>query len=166
MRPGLVGDQAKVDVRLFKIDRGRDRLVPHCGQTGQGLERAGGGEHMAGQTLGRRDGNTAGSVSQDEAEDSSLGSVADRCARGMGVDVVDLTRLDARVGQGLAHGGSRRRGIGAGNHVVKSVAAGTAAGDLGVGMRAPATGGRGPLEDERDSPFAEDKAITAAVKRT
>ena len=166
VRPGFVGDQAEVDVGVVEIDRGRDRLVPHRGQTGQGLERAGGGEHVAGQALGRGDGNAIGVVAQDEAEDRGLGRVADRRAGGMGVDVVDLAGLDPRVGQGLAHGGGGRGRVGAGNHVVVGVAAGPAAGDLGVGMRAATAGVAGPLEDERHSSLTEHEAVSAAVEWT
>ena len=93
---------------------GRDRLVAHGRQAGQGLEGAGGGEHVAGEALGRGDGNPVGVVAQDEPEHGRLGGVADRRARGVGIDVVDVAGLDARVGQGPAHGGGRRRGSGLG----------------------------------------------------
>ena len=109
VRPGLVGDQAKVDVGLIQIDRGRDRLVPHRRQAGQGLERTRGREHVAGEALGRRDGNSTGIVAQDEAEDGRFGRVADRCARGVGVDMVDLPgsmRASARAWRMAAAAGA------------------------------------------------------------
>ena len=99
------------------------------------------------------------------AEDGGLGGVADRRARGVGVDVVDLAGLDLRVGQGLAHGGGGRGGVGAGDHVVVGVAAGPAAGDLGIGVRRPAAGVGGPLQHERHAPLAQHEPVAAAVER-
>ena len=80
-------------------------------------------------------------VAEDLAEGAGLEGVADRGARGVGVDVVEVVGIDPGVGQGRAHRADAGAGVGAGDDDVVGVAAGPHARDLAVDA-GPAASGR------------------------
>ena len=132
---------------------------------GDRLDGGGGGQQMAGHALRRADRHVLDRGAEHGLQHAGLGLVADRSAGGVGVDVADRVRIDLGVGQRLAHGGDGGFEVRAGDDHVVRVAAGAAAGKLGVQRRTAAARGAGGLEHEQSAAFAHHEAVAIDIER-
>src|SRR3954452_20677746 len=115
----LVRDVVEVTVRIgvLVVDRRRQDAVLHGQGREDRLDRAGRAETVTRRALRRRDRDPGGDVLADrELDHPRLARVADRCRGAVGVDVVDLRGVDARVGERHRHRArralARRVGVG------------------------------------------------------
>ena len=109
----LAGGDVEADVLgVVEVDRRRNDAVVEREHRRHRLERAGGTEQVAGHRLGGGDDHLAGGLLTERLPDRQrLGEVALRRRGGVGVDVHDVGRLEAGVGERLLH---RPGGAGAG----------------------------------------------------
>ena len=84
----------------------------------------------------------------------------------MGVDVVDLIRVDPGVGQGLADAGDRAPALVMAVGDPEGVGRGAVADDLAVDPGPARLGVLQLLENQHARPLAEDEAVAVAVERT
>ena len=108
---GLIGDmtQAAFRVGVMQVDRGRHGLPVHGDDARQCFDGGGGGQLMSRHAFRRADRHLHRMSAENRVQHLCLGLVTNRSARGVGVDVIDHGRIDARVREGLTHGGDRRR---------------------------------------------------------
>src|SRR6266513_219204 len=97
---------AEVALRIGRVEINRrwDHLVPNGGQAGERLNGCRGAEQVARHALGGTDRNSIYMSAQNGLEGSCFSLVSHGRARGMGVDVIDLARLDSRVIEGRLNG--------------------------------------------------------------
>ena len=92
-----------------------------------------------------------------------FGPVAERRARAVGVDVVDLFGRDAGIAQGVAHHEHHAAAAGVGRGDVVGIRRHAAADELGVHFCAPRLGVLVFFEHQRAGPFAEHEAVAVLV---
>lgn len=99
-------------VLLGEVGRRRD-FLPLQGEDGQGrLDRPGGPECVSEDALGRRDGGRG--PGEDAQQGEGFGRVAEPGRGAVGVDVADIARCAAGIGEGLPDGllGAAPLGVG------------------------------------------------------
>ncbi len=125
---------------LSRLMRRRRDLVAH-GQHREGrLDRAGGAQQMADRRLGRRHRDLARRLAQQPLDRAELDLVAQRRRGAVGVDVVDVGRVDARMADRRLHGAEAAVAVLGRRGDVVGVAGEAIADDLGVDLRAARLG--------------------------
>ena len=120
---------------------------------------------MTGHGFGRTDGQPSGMLAKHPFDGLGLGRVVVRRRRAVGVDIVDLGRLNVPAAQRLLHAAGRAFALGRGRSHVVGVTVGAIADYLGIDFR-PATPRTFQLFHHHDAgPFGHDKAVAALIKR-
>ena len=104
-------------------------------------------------------------LAQRKLDRERLGPVVQRSRGAVGVDVVDLLRGDAGVGEGSGHRRGLTLAIAAGGREVVGVGARAVAPDRPQYPRAARAGGIAALEHEHSRALAHHKAVAARVER-
>ena len=122
---------------------------------------------MTGRALRRRDRDSARNLLTDRQLDHArLARVAERGRRAVGVDVVDLLRIDAGVRKRVLHRAGRMFAGRVRLGDVRRVGGEPVADELCVDLRAARLGVVEPLEHQHASCLGQDKAVPIAIKRT
>ena len=96
-------------LRVVEIYGWRHHLIAQRQDREQRLRTTGGTEHMAGHRLGRTYRKLAGVVTECCLDRLGFRDVTSRCGSAMGIDVIDLIEIQARIGQRFHHRGDRAR---------------------------------------------------------
>ena len=153
-------------VGVLDVDGRRRKAFAQRQDHGDGLDRPGGAQQVAGHGLGRRDDEAGrGVLTQGSVDGGRFRHVTLRCGRGVSVDVDDVRRRQSRVFDRESHGPGRTCAHGVRLGDVECVGADPDAGYLGVGGCAATRRVLGGLEDYDSRALAEDETITALVVR-
>ncbi len=111
--------------------------------------------------------DTTGHVAraEDLGDRRGFGLVVERRRRPVGVDLLDVGRVDAGVGEREAHAGDGADATRRGGGDVVGVGVARAAEDLADDVRTARLGTRPLLEDEHRGAFAHDEAVAIGVER-
>ena len=151
---------------LGEAGRGGHRVARHGQGAHDGLHRAGGAEHVARGALHGGDRHRSGRfrAAHEVRERLGLGGVVGRRARAVGVQVPQIGRGEAALGQSGGHGSGDGGGLRVGRGHVIGVARAAEAGDLGDGRSAAGQSAFQRLDDERAGPLAGHEPAAAGVE--
>ena|SRR5438552_3002337 len=90
-------------IRLIEIDGGRHDLFFNRLDTDGHFDGAGSAEHVASRALGGADGHLSRVLAKDGFDGLRFANVALRGRSAMGVDVIDVGRIETGVAQGHFH---------------------------------------------------------------
>ena len=143
---GLPNPHDQFDVNEFHRTRGSDQVAEHA------------------FTAGNRD--FIRPFAEYFLDSDGFTPVVDLRAGAMGVDVSNLVRRQAGIFQGIGHASDCTPTIGTAVGDAEGVGGGAVTGYLGINSRATLLGMFKFFKDDHRAPFAEDEAVTQAIKRT
>ena len=149
---------------LIEVDRRRRDLVADRQSTENAASTApGGAQQVADGRLGRRQGELARRLAEQALHRAQLDLVAERRRGAVGVDVVDVRRVDPGLADGALHGAKAAVAVVGGRGDVEGVAGEAVADHLGVDLRAARLGVLQLLEHQGAGALAHDEAVAVLV---
>ena len=163
----LVGHIVQVTGRVGvqEVDGGRQNALIQGLQTGQGLNGAGGTQHVAGHGLGGAHVGLLGLLlSQGQLHHLGLQGIVHGGPGAVGVDVHPLSGLVASLLQGQLNGPGAGAAVGTGRGDVEGVTGGAVAAHLAVDLSAPLHCVLILLQHQGSAPFPDDEAPSSLIE--
>ncbi len=163
---GDVGDVVEValGVRFVVVD-GWGELGVLEGEGGDDeFDAAGGAEGMAEGGFGGADLDGFGGGAKDFFDGLGFGEVAEFGGGAVGVDVVDLIRIDFGFAEGFFHGGGGTGAVFIGGGDVAAIAGGTDSDEFGIDAGAAGLGMFVFFEDDDAGAFGHDEAVAVFLE--
>lgn len=156
--------QIAIRIGRIEIDGGWDDVVVAGEDRQDHLDTAAGAEGVSEVSFGAGDGDRSGGFPEDIFDGHGFGFVAERGAGAVGVDVIDIARVELSVGEGVGHGPCSTAAMFVWGGDMAGVARPAVADDLAVDACAASFRMLKFFEDQDTAAFAEDESVSVGIE--